>query len=156
MNAAVLRDQLVQLLAGGNAHVTFQDAVANFPLEKINSRTALIPYSPWELVEHMRIAQYDIFDFIKNANYVERKWPDEYWPPKAQKASEEMWIKTIKDFRKDLQALKEIAKDPQTDFTSPLPHAPTYTILREVLLVADHNSYHVGQIISLRRALNIY
>jgi uncharacterized damage-inducible protein DinB len=156
MNAAVLRDQLVQLLAGGNAHVTFQDAVANFPLEKINSRTALIPYSPWELVEHMRIAQYDIFDFIKNANYVERKWPDEYWPPKAQKASEEMWIKTIKDFRKDLQALKEIAKDPQTDFTSPLPHAPTYTILREILLVADHNSYHVGQIISLRRALNIY
>jgi hypothetical protein len=156
MNSTVLQDQLVKLLEGGNAHMTFQDAVADFPIDQVNSRTPDLPYSPWELVEHMRISQHDILDFIKNPNYVELKWPEQYWPPKGQVASEETWRTTIKEFQEDLEALIGIVKDPQTDFTSPLPQAPTYTILREILLVADHNSYHIGQIISLRRALKIY
>jgi len=156
MNETVFRDQIAKLLEGGNAHVTFKDAVADLPLEWINSRVPEIPYSPWELIEHMRIAQYDILDFIRNVNYVELRWPDDYWPPKGEEASEEVWIRTIKDFQEDLEAVKEIVRDPQTDFTGPLVHAPKYTILREILLVADHNSYHIGQIISLKRALKIF
>ena len=156
MNVIVLRDQLLTLLGGGNAHVTFKHAVADLPIDQINSRVQDIPYSAWELIEHMRIAQYDILDFIINANYAKLKWPDEYWPPTGKEANEETWGRTIKKFEDDLEVLKEIIKNPETDFTSPLPHAPTYTILREILLVADHNSYHTGQIISLRRALKIY
>lgn len=156
MDETVLRNQLLKLLDGGNAHMSFQDAVADFPIEKINLRISEIPYSTWELVEHMRIGQTDILDFIKNPNYLELKWPDEYWPPKDQEADEESWLRTVKDFQNDLDALKEIVKDPQTNFTDPLPHAPKYTILREILLAADHNAYHIGQIISLRRILKIY
>lgn len=156
MNVIVLRDQLSALLESRNAHVTFKHAVADFPVDQVNSRVPGIPYSAWELIEHMRITQYDILDFIKNANYVELKWPEEYWPSTGRDANEETWRNTIKKFNDDLAALKNIIKDPQTDLTGPLPHAPTYTILREILLVADHNSYHTGQIISLRRALKIY
>ncbi len=153
MKTPVLREQLLTLLAGGAAHATFQDAVADFPLDRINSRVPDIPYSPWELVEHMRTAQYDILDFVRNVNYVALKWPDEYWPPKAKETSEENWKTTIKDFQDDLEALKRIVKDPETDLAEPLPHAPTYTVLREILLVADHNSYHIGQLMSLRRLI---
>jgi len=156
MSDSVLREQLLTLLEGGKAHVNFQAAITNFPLEYINSRAAGIPYSSWDLIEHMRIAQYDILDFIKNPDYEELKWPDDYWPPKEEGATSEMWNTTIMKFRDDLDALKKIIKDPQTDFTSPIPHAPKYTVLREILLVADHNAYHTGQLITLRRALQIY
>jgi hypothetical protein len=156
MKMTVLRDQLLKLLEGGNAHITFQDAIADFPIEHINSRAPGIPYSTWELIEHMRIAQYDVLDFIKNIHYVELKWPDEYWPPKGVEAIEKTWTRSINTFQNDLESLKDIVRDPQTDFMAPLSQAPTYNIFREILLVADHNSYHTGQIISLRRVLQIY
>ena len=156
MDNTVLRDQLLALLEGGNAHIKFERAIADFPMDHINSRVPEIPYSVWELIEHMRIAQYDILDFIKNADYKERKWPDDYWPPKDKKPNEESWNQSIKRFNDDLAALKQCIKDPQTDFTGPIPHAPDYNILREILLVADHNSYHTGQIVVIRRALKIY
>jgi uncharacterized damage-inducible protein DinB len=156
MDSIVLRNQLITLLEGGNAHVTFTHAVTDFPIGQINRRVPEIPFSVWELIEHMRIAQYDILDFIRNANYTERKWPDDYWPPKDKEVNEEIWNRTIKSFNDDLTALKECVKDPQTDLTGPILHAPDYTILREILLVADHNSYHTGQIIVIRRALKIY
>lgn len=156
MDRAILCDQLLRLLEGGNAHITFRRAIANLSLDQINSRVPDIPYSVWGLVEHMRIAQFDILDFIRNPDYMQPKWPDEYWPAEGQEATEETWNKTIKAFEDDMEALKEIVKNPQTDFTAPLPHAPKYTVLREILLVADHNSYHIGQIVSLRRALKNY
>lgn len=156
MDSNVLRHQLTKLLEGANAHISFQNAVKNFPMDHINMRAAGIPYSCWELIEHMRIAQYDILDFIRNPEYSEMKWPDEYWPAKDKEATAEIWQQTIKIFENDLDVLKDIVKDPGTDFTGPLPHAPKYNILREILLVADHNAYHTGQIITIRRALNIY
>ena len=156
MNEAVLRDQLINLLEGGNAHMTFQEAVKDFPLNQINSFASEFPYSFWELVEHMRIAQKDILDFVTNINYVELKWPDDYWPPKLHEANEEMWEKTKKDFQDDLETLKKIVENPKTDLMIPLSHTPKYTILREILLVADHNSYHLGQIITLKRALKVF
>jgi hypothetical protein len=112
MDLEILRDELLALLEGGNAHVTFKDAVADFPLDQINSRVPAIPYSAWELIEHMRIAQYDILDFIKNPDYEELKCPNEYWPPREKEATEETWRNTIKEFQDDLEALKEIVKDP--------------------------------------------
>jgi hypothetical protein len=156
MDNSVLREQLLKLLEGGNAHMPFQDAVAGFPIEHINSRVKSIPYSTWDLIEHMRIAQFDILDFIDNPAYQERKWPDEYWPDKEKMAGENDWQNTLKLFNDDMEALKAIVRNPQTDFTSPLAHAPAYNILREILLVADHNAYHTGQIICLKRLLQIY
>ena len=156
MNSKILRVQLLALLEGGNAHITTKQVLADFPLDYINTRANGIPYSLWELMEHMRIAQYDILDFIRNPNYKERKWPDEYWPSAGKKADETDWKSTIKNFEDDLETLKEMVKNPETDFTGPIPHIPDYTILREILLVADHNAYHTGQIIAIRRALNIY
>lgn len=156
MDIEVLREQLLQLLDGRNAHITFDNAVAKIPMTHINAHVPNIPYSLWELLEHMRIAQYDILDFIININYKERKWPQDYWPPSGAEANEENWGSTLKKFQDDFEALKEIVKDPNTDFTGPLSHAPEYTILREIMLVADHNAYHTGQIIVLRRALKIY
>ena len=156
MDTKILREQLLKLLEGANAHITFQGAIKDFPIESINARVPGIPYSAWELIEHMRMAQYDILDFIINPDYKEMKWPEEYWPQKGMVATTGHWNKTIAEFEKDMASLKEIVGDSQTDFTGGIPHAPGYTILREVLLVADHNSYHTGQIIAIRRALNIY
>ena len=154
MDEKIIREQLLALLDGKNAHITFEGAIAEFPVERLNAKAAGIPYSAWDLIEHMRIAQYDILDFIRNPDYKEMKWPDDYWP-KTQ-AMEKQWHQSIRQFKDDLEALKTITGDPKTDLTGPLPHAPKYNILREILLVADHNSYHTGQIVALRRALGIY
>jgi hypothetical protein len=156
MDNGVVREQLLALLEGGNAHMTFQNAIADVPPDRINSRVTWLPYSLWALVEHMRIAQRDILDFVKNDNYKELKWPDEYWPARGKEANERIWDDTVDGFLDDLEALKEIVRDPETDFTAPLPDAPKYNVFREILLVADHNSYHIGQIITLKRALKIY
>jgi hypothetical protein len=155
VDASTLRRQLLELLKGGSAHITFQQVLADFPMDHINSRVSGIPYSPWELIEHMRITQFDILDFIRNPDYAERKWPEEYWPPKGKKATEREWKQTIDRFRDDLDALRAIVKDSRTDLTAPLPHAPKYDTLREILLAADHSAYHLGQVVALRRALKI-
>jgi uncharacterized damage-inducible protein DinB len=156
MNDTVLRDQLINLLESRNAHMSFHDAVSDFPQDHINSLAPAFPYSVWNLIEHMRIAQRDIIDFIENVNYVELKWPDDYWPAEGQEANTETWMRTVKEFQDDLGTLKEIVANPNTDLMEPLSHAPTYNTLREILLVADHNSYHIGQIISLKRILKIF
>jgi hypothetical protein len=156
MDTKILREQLFQLLDGGNAHITLEKTVDNFPMDHINSRVQSIPHSSWDLIEHIRLAQFDILEFIENPEYKERKWPDDYWPDKAKKASAKDWQKSIKQFNEDLESLKTLVRNPQLDLTAPIPHAPEYTILRELLLVCDHNAYHTGQIICIRRALHIY
>ena len=119
----------------------------------INSKAPNIPYTAWDLLEHMRIAQRDILDFIKIDDYIELNWPDDYWPDKNVEATEKEWSASIKMFFDDLNEIKQIVANPEIDLFISLPHGDEYNILREVLLVADHNSYHLGQLMSLQRAL---
>ncbi len=149
----VIRDQLLALLRGGQAHLTFDQAVADFPMDQINRRPPNVPYTPWHLLEHIRIAQWDILEFIRNPNHVSPAWPAEYWPTASQVTDEAGWRQTIQAFRADLAALEQLVQAPTTNFFSDLPHAPGYTILRELLLVADHNAYHIGEFAILRQVM---
>ncbi len=152
----VIRDQLLALLRGGNAHMTFDDAVADFPLEHINTHPPQVPYTFWHLLEHLRLTQRDILDFIRNPAYEYLPWPAGYWPAPDTQAEPVQWAKTIADFHADLQAIEALVKDRQTDLTAPIPHAPDYTIFREILLVADHNAYHIGELGVLRQAMGLW
>jgi hypothetical protein len=156
MNDSVLREQLVQLLGGGHAHMPFDQAVADFPLEWANKRPPSVTYTPWHLLEHLRIAQWDILDFIRNPDYQEIKWPDDYWPAAEATADAAAWQTTVDSFRADLQSLLEIAQDSSVDLTADIPHAPGYTVLRELLVVADHNAYHIGEFAILRQVMGTW
>jgi hypothetical protein len=147
----VVREQLLSLLRGGNAHMSFDEAVAEFPLEHINSRPPNVTYSPWHLLEHIRIAQWDILEYIRNSEHVSPQWPEGYWPPPEQQADEMKWHKTINDFRADLESLQGLVEDSGMDLYAPVPHATTCTIFREILIVADHNAYHIGEFAILRQ-----
>jgi hypothetical protein len=152
----VIREQLLALLRGGNAHMGFDEAVADFPVEHINSQPPHVPYTPWHLLEHVRIAQWDILEFIRNPQHISPDWPEGYWPAPAEQADPTRWQATLQAFRADLQALQDLVMDAQTDLTAPLPHAPGYTIFREILLVADHNAYHIGEFAILRQVMGTW
>jgi hypothetical protein len=141
----VVREQLLQLLRGENAHMSFDQAIADFPEASFNSKTNEIAYSPWQLLEHIRIAQWDILEFIRNPDHVSPQWPDGYWPDREKQAQSSEWVGTIESIRSDRSALEEIVRDPGTNLYADLPHAEGYTILREILVVADHNAYHLGE-----------
>jgi hypothetical protein len=151
----VLREQLLTLLQGGQAHMGFDDAVAGFPTKEINRRVPNGSYTIWHLLEHMRITQWDILRFVVDPNHVSPDFPSGYWPQMEDKATLSQWRKTVQGIRDDLDAVQELVRDPKTDFFSPLPHARDYTVLREVLLVADHNAYHTSELVSLRRVLDL-
>lgn len=146
-----LREQLVQLLHGGNAHATFEQAVEDFRLEKINEKPGGLPYSAWGLLEHLHIAQHDILDFMVNPEYQELEWPKDYWP--TDEGSPQKWRKSVRAFEDDLEAICDLAQNPETKLYEKIPHGSGQTYLREFLLVADHNAYHVGELIMLRRIL---
>jgi hypothetical protein len=148
-----LRQQIVKILDWQGAHIKFDAALAGFPPEHINSKVANIPFTPWQLLEHMRIAQWDILEFSRNPDHVSPKFPGGYWPTDHSIADEEAWNMSIAAFRKDLQAMQDLVADESTDLFAPIPHGDGQTILREALLVADHNAYHLGQLIMLRRCL---
>src|SRR6185295_932123 len=131
----VVREQLLALLLGKQAHMTFDEAIADFPLARINEVPPHIPYTPWHLLEHLRIAQWDILKFIRDPAHVSPTWPDGYWPEREARADAQTWAATIAAFRADLQALQDLVSNPATDLYAPLPHAPGYTILREILVV---------------------
>ncbi len=152
----ILRDQLVALLGGGNAHLGFDNAIADFPLEYMNTKAPQVTYTPWHIIEHMRIAQWDILAFIRDPDHVSPTWPEGYWPAPASFASQAQWEKSISGFRSDLRALQDLVKDPNMDLTAPIPHAPDYTILREILVVADHNAYHIGEFAVLRQVMGTW
>jgi len=152
----VLRNELLALLEGGNAHMGFDEAVEDFPLEHINSKAPLTPYSCWHIAEHIRIAQWDILEFVRNPHHVSPHYPEGYRPNPEQMTDEAGWRKTIDGFRADLEALKDMVKDPNTDLFAPIPHAPSYTIFREVVLAADHNAYHVGEIAIMRQVMDLW
>ena len=152
----VLRDQLLHLLRGGNAHMSFEEAVADFPVEFINVRPPNVPYTPWHLIEHLRIAQWDILEFVRNPEHISPDWPEEHWPPRGAQADRQAWEKTSAEFRQDLRAVQDMAADPTIDLFADIPHAPGYTIFREILLVADHNAYHIGEFAILRQVMGTW
>ncbi len=152
----VLREQLYFLLRGGNAHLSFEQAVADFPPERINTRPPNVSYTPWHLLEHLRLAQRDILEFVRIPGHTSPPWPEGYWPAPDAVADEARWQQTIARFQADLQTLQEMVNDPRTDLTAPLPHAPDYTVLREILLVADHNAWHIGEFAILRQVMQTW
>ena len=151
-----LRNHLVDLLKSKDAHVDFETTIANFPIDEINTRIPNIPYTPYQVVEHMRLAQWDILEFSRNSNYIALKFPEGYWPGKELAANENDWNKSLDVFREDLQHLINLVKDESTDLFTPIPHGSGQTILREILLTADHNAYHLGQLVLMRRSLGVW
>jgi hypothetical protein len=151
-----LREELVYLLERGNAHMSFEEAVTAYPMEHINTPFPNGSYSSWHLLEHLRLSQWDILDFIRNPAYEERAWPQEYWPPRDQQATPDDWQQTIHDFLEDRQALRTIVMDAQTDLWATIPWGTGQTIAREIMVVADHNAYHVGEFAIMRQAMGAW
>jgi hypothetical protein len=149
----VVREQLLALLRGGNAHMSFDQAVADFPMGHINVQPLDLPYTPWRLLEHIRIAQRDILDFMRDPNYVSPEWPVGYWPPPGEKADAGRWRQTIEGIRADRKELEKIVNNPDTDLSAPMPQGEGYNILREILVAADHNAYHIGEFALMKEVL---
>ena len=151
-----LRQLLSKLLDWEDAHVGFEAAVGGIPAKFRGVRPDGAPHSPWQLVEHLRIAQFDILDFCVNPQYAEKKWPDDYWPADAAPPSSGAWDASIARFTTDRQALQQLAANPTIDLTASIPHGSGQTYLRELVLVADHTAYHVGQLVLVRQQLGIW
>jgi hypothetical protein len=152
----LLREQLLQLLTGGNAHMTLDEAVADYPVASMNTPFPKGEYTSWHLLEHLRLSQWDILDFIQNPAYEERVWPKDYWPPQTAEASELDWNETLASFRRDMEALRAIAMNSQIDLHAPIAWGTGQTILRELLLVADHNAYHIGEFAIMRQVMGTW
>ncbi len=155
-SANVLRAQVVALLRGGQAHMGFAEAVAAFPAALINARAPHVAYTFWHLVEHVRLTQADILDYVTNADYREPAWPDEYWPSRDAQATKDDWDRSVAAFEQDSEALIAVVEDAGTDLFSTVPSGGEHTILREALLVADHNAYHVGELGILRQVADAW
>ena len=151
-----LRQHLLDLLKGGNAHVKFEEVVKNFPERLRGKKPEGQPHTAWRLLEHMRIAQWDIVEFSRNSRHVSPEWPEGYWPEGDAPPSAAAWDKSVKQFRADLKAMQELVQDAQTDLYARIPWGDGQTILREALLVADHNAYHLGELLMVRRLLRAW
>ena len=157
MSDRYVREQLINALTKAQAHQPFENAIMDFPPAHYNTRPSNMPYSFWHLLEHLRIAQADILDYIENPAYRYLKFPDDYWPPQKQTANEAAWQRTITDFQADLAALVDVVRDPTRDLYAQIPHGEAgHTILREVLVVAAHNSYHIGEFGILRGTMGLW
>ena len=153
---AELRKHLVEVLTGGHAHATFEQAVKNLPVELRGKVPKGGEHSPWQLLEHLRLAQWDILDFSRNPKYQAMKWPDDYWPKEKAPADEKAWDKSVRAFKRDLKEMCALVEDPKTDLFAKIPHGDGQTVLREALLMADHNAYHVGQLVLVRKMLGAW
>jgi len=153
-----LRKQLIALLDGGQAHATFDDAVADFPVELRSVVPEGLPYSAWQLLEHLRIAQKDILDFSAppSGGYQHMRWPEDYWPKGARPSSGEAWDRSIAAIRSDLGKFKALILKPEADLTKPFRWGTGQNLLREALLIADHAAYHIGELVLLRRLLGAW
>jgi hypothetical protein len=148
-----VRKHALELLKGKSAHVDFEATVAKFPVKRAGEKPARAPYSAWQLLEHMRIAQRDILEFSRNPKHVSPPWPEGYWPRTDAPPKDTDWSRSVRSFRADLKAMMDLVADPASDLLARIPHGEGQTLLREALLVADHNSYHLGQLLMLRRLL---
>lgn len=151
-----LRDHVLYLLRGGGAHLDFEKAVADLPANLRGAKAAGVPFTPWMLLEHLRIAQWDILEFSRNAQHVSPEWPRGYWPESEAPLDDAAWEKSRAAFRADLKAMEKLVANPKTDLFAKIPHGDGQTILREALLVADHNAYHLGQLVLVRRLLGAW
>lgn len=150
---ASLRQHVLELLNGGHAHATFESAIKGLPAKLRGAKPEKFPHSPWMILEHLRIAQRDILEFSRNAKHASPKWPEGYWPQTEGPASEGAWTKSVEQFESDLKAMKDLVKNPNTDLFAKISWGDGQTLLREALMLADHNSYHVAQLIDVRRLL---
>ncbi|MFI5457433.1 MAG: DinB family protein [Isosphaerales bacterium] len=155
-NDDTLREHLVDLLGGGHAHLDFEKATAGLPVKLRRVRPPGLPHTPWRLVEHMRIAQWDILRFSIDPHHTSPEFPDGYWPQGDAPPDPGAWDRSIAAFQADLGAIKDLVADSKTDLFTPLAHGQGQTILREALLVADHNAYHLGQLVTVRRLLGAW
>ena len=156
MNDQALREHLDDLLSGGGAHLNFDRAVADLPPELRGTRAPGIPHTAWRLVEHLRIAQWDILEFSRNPRHVSPDFPTGYWPTGDAPPDPGAWDRSVAAFRADLEAMRALVADPSTDLFARIPHGDGQTVLREALLVADHNAYHLGQLVTVRRLLGAW
>jgi hypothetical protein len=153
---SAIRNELVQLLVGQSAFRMLDHIVADFPASAMNQRPPNVPYTPWALLEHIRVGQNDILEYIRDTNYRSPHWPDEYWPKPDAQADQAAWAKTVAAIKADRDALAAMITDPKVDLTAPLPHAPEHTILRELRLVAGHTSFHLGEFAVLRQVMGTW
>ena len=151
-----LREQVAYLLKGGGAHVHFMDALEGFPPEKYGSFADGLPHTGWQLLEHARLAQRDILEFSRNPKHVSPPFPAGYWPKTPAPANRQAWDESVAAFQRDLLEMVHLVANPRTDLSAKIPHGEGQTVLREALLLADHNSYHLGQLVALRRALGAW
>ena len=155
-NDKALRQHLVKLLKGSEAHVDFDSAFKEFPPELRGKKPEGAEHSAWELLEHLRIAQWDILEFSRNPKHKSPEWPGGYWPKMPTPRDAKAWDKSVQSFRQDLQEMCDLVVNESTNLFAKIPHGDGQTILREALLTADHNAYHVGQVVLLRRLLGAW
>ena len=151
-----LREHLLELLKGGHAHATFEDAIKDLLPNLYGAKPTNFPHSPWMLLEHLRIAQWDILEFSRNKKHESPKWPEGYWPKSAEPPNEDSWKKSVDQFESDLKAMQDLVKSPKIDLFAKIPWGDGQTILREALLLADHNAYHIAQLVDTRRLLGAW
>ncbi|HYV10970.1 MAG TPA: DinB family protein [Pyrinomonadaceae bacterium] len=146
-----LRKHVLYLLGGGGAHLSFDDFVNSFPPDLCNRQIEGLPYTPWQVLEHMRLAQWDILEFSRDESHVSPEWPKGYWPQPDELGNPNLWQQTIDGFRDDLKEMEALVQNPSTDLHATIPHGDGQTILREALLIADHNAYHLGALAVMAR-----
>jgi hypothetical protein len=151
-----IRQQVGRLLAWEDAHVGFDSAIDGIPPALRGRKPEGLPYTPWQLLEHLRRTQHDILDFCLNADYRELNWPADYWPTGGEPPTPGAWDDSVAQFRQDRTALQQLAIDPDVDLTATIPHGSGQTYLRELLLVADHSAYHIGELVVVRRLLGVW
>jgi len=151
-----VREQIIKLLQGGQAHLTLDDVLKSFPPRLRGLKPAGAPHSAWQLLEHLRIAQWDILEFSRNAKHVSPKWPEGYWPSSDRPPTDAAWKKCISAIKRDCRAMQKLVEYPRTDLYSKIPHGTGQNILREALLIADHNAYHIGQLLLVRQLLGAW
>ena len=151
-----MRRQLIELVRGGGAHLDFDAAIADLPAKLRGVKPQGLPHTPWRLVEHMRIAQHDILEFCRSKDHGSPDWPKGYWPEGDAPSNDRAWDQNVEAFRDDLQAMQDIVADESNDLFAPIPWGDGQTIFREAMLLADHNSYHLGQLITVRRVLGAW
>jgi hypothetical protein len=151
-----LRQHLLDLLEGGGAHAKFEDIVKGLPAKLRGVKPGKFPHTPWMLLEHLRRAQWDILEFSRNAKHVSPDWPSGYWPKTEAPPNEAAWNRSIQQFRRDRKAFQKLIANPKTDLFTRIPWGDGQTILREALLVSDHNTYHLAQLVDVRRMLGTW
>ena len=152
-NDESIRKHVLSLLRGGNAHISFDNFIADFPVDACGRKIEGLPYTAWQVLEHMRIAQWDILEFSRDASHKSPKFPKGYWPKPDELGNAALWNETVERFREDLKRMEGLVAVPSTDLLAKIPHGSGQTLLREALLIADHNAYHLGALLVISRML---